>query len=410
MLTSQYPIAYFSDCLQEVRRDLYLEDDEEYDCLGIRLYGNGGFVRETKPGMLIRRKRQWRVKTGDVVYNKLFAWKGAFCIADDLVSDCIASDKFPTYEPLDNVDPDYLALWFRTEKLAAEAAHLSKGAAALSKFTLNPPDFWKLPIPLPSRDEQTRVVERARILLRALQRVEEARAPIDAVLQGRRAGVGSELRLLMSVALRNLNDAFSDDLNVLDDALVMRPRSGPSFPCSEDGVGIPVIMPSALGGYRYDRQKCQYGDGSESIGDKDILLDGDLLITRGNKRDQVGLCVVYNGNETRTFANLIMRMQVDQECWCPTFVKYWLMSPIAVGHIRRHTKGTSPSVQKINQRDLVKTPFPASVPMGLQDEWVAHLDKIFAGVDELEKLAREEVRDVEVARKAILAAAFKGEL
>jgi type I restriction enzyme, S subunit len=43
----------------------------------VRWYGKGAFVRERLPGLEIARKQQWVIKAGDVVYNKLFAWKGA---------------------------------------------------------------------------------------------------------------------------------------------------------------------------------------------------------------------------------------------------------------------------------------------------------------------------------------------
>src|SRR5439155_20952731 len=93
------------------------------------------------------------------VYNKLFAWKGAFAIADELVAGHIVSDKFPTYTiDASAVGPRYLGYYFRTTDLAMQAERLSKGAAAISKLTLNPPQFWDLTIPLPPLAKQQRVV------------------------------------------------------------------------------------------------------------------------------------------------------------------------------------------------------------------------------------------------------------
>src|SRR5262245_47027664 len=198
MIESRYPIHTFRDILSKVERPVEVQDLEEYDCVGVKLYGRGAFIRERRQGFLIKRKTQWVVKEGDVLYNKLFAWKGTFCIASSEVNGCIVSDKFPTYIlNRELIRPLYLAFWFQTEDLALEAQRLSKGAAALSKLTLNPPDFWKMPIPLPGIEEQDRVVERIKAILANMDAMVEARAPIDAVLQGRRAGIGSQLRLLM---------------------------------------------------------------------------------------------------------------------------------------------------------------------------------------------------------------------
>jgi type I restriction enzyme S subunit len=110
-------------------------------------------------GADIARKQQWIIRTGDVVYNKLFAWKGSFAIAGAIVDGHIVSDKFPTYAVNEDlVDPRYLKYYFQTPELATQAELLSKGAAAISKLTLNPPQFWDLTISAPALSEQQGIV------------------------------------------------------------------------------------------------------------------------------------------------------------------------------------------------------------------------------------------------------------
>jgi type I restriction enzyme, S subunit len=163
----------FDQILKRVERKVTLDDVATYDCAGVRWYGLGAFNRETLLGMQIKRKQQWILRAGDIVYNKLFAWKGAFAIADETVDGCIVSDKFPTYlaDPA-LVDARFLAYYFRTPRLAQQAMNLSKGAAAISKLTLNPPQFWDLTIPLPPLDEQRRVMAHIEELA---TRIEEAK-------------------------------------------------------------------------------------------------------------------------------------------------------------------------------------------------------------------------------------------
>jgi type I restriction enzyme S subunit len=138
-------IARFRDIMKRVERKIIVDDATEYCTVGVRWYGNGAFVRDRLLGSDIVRKQQWIIKSGDIVYNKLFAWKGAFAIADDQVDGHIVSDKFPTYT-IDHtvVDEAFLRFFFQTEGLATQAERLSKGAAAISKLTLNPPQFWDL--------------------------------------------------------------------------------------------------------------------------------------------------------------------------------------------------------------------------------------------------------------------------
>src|SRR5260370_2150639 len=141
-LPEGWHLARFDKVLKRVERKVILDDTTFYDCVGVRWYGLGAFVREQLSGIDITRKQQWIIKAGDIVYNKLFAWKGAFAIAEGYVDGCIVSDKFPTYEADSTlIDPQFLRYYFRTARLAQQAQDLSKGAAAISKLTLNPPQF-----------------------------------------------------------------------------------------------------------------------------------------------------------------------------------------------------------------------------------------------------------------------------
>ena len=160
-LPKEWCLAHFDKVFKRIERKIMIDDASLYNCVGVRWYGMGAFIREREQGINIARKQQWIIKAGDVVYNKLFAWKGAFAIADSTVDNCIVSDKFPTYEAnLDLIDPRYLGYYFRTAGIAQQAQVLSKGGAAISKLTLNPPQFWDLALPLPPLEEQRRIVVR----------------------------------------------------------------------------------------------------------------------------------------------------------------------------------------------------------------------------------------------------------
>lgn len=102
--------------MSRVDRRFEIDDSSEYRCVGVRWYGLGAFVREKLFGYEIRRKQQWIIRQEDIVYNKLFAWKGAFAVAGNEVDGCIVSDKFPTYSAdTEMVDARYLGYYFRTE-------------------------------------------------------------------------------------------------------------------------------------------------------------------------------------------------------------------------------------------------------------------------------------------------------
>jgi type I restriction enzyme S subunit len=160
-----------------------IDDTTEYARVGVRWYGNGAFIRDRAHGLDIARKQQWIVRSGDVLYNKLFAWKGSFAVAGDKVDGHIVSDKFPTFAiDLEQVDPGYLSLYFRSSRLAFQAERLSKGAAAISKLTLNPPQFWDLTIPLPPLADQRRISARFAEIFRSTEVSRDLRVRADSEL------------------------------------------------------------------------------------------------------------------------------------------------------------------------------------------------------------------------------------
>jgi hypothetical protein len=65
-------------------------------------------------------------------------------------------------------------------------------------------------------------------------------------------------------------------------------------------------------GFNVDPTKCEYGMDDMEVNEKDRLEPGDVLIARGNKRDQVGNAgVVPESCSGWVCANLLMRTVVD---------------------------------------------------------------------------------------------------
>jgi type I restriction enzyme, S subunit len=94
--------------------------------VGMRLYGAGPFHRELKPAMQITKKSHFVIRAGDVIYNKLFAWKGTFGVVPAQLDGMFVSDKFPTYG-LDRsqVDENYLRWFFRHPDVWEQARLMS---------------------------------------------------------------------------------------------------------------------------------------------------------------------------------------------------------------------------------------------------------------------------------------------
>jgi hypothetical protein len=65
--------------------------------LGVRWWGEGAFIREEKLGREIKAKAAFRVSSGLIIYNRLFAFRGSFAITTEEHEGCHVSGEFPTY-------------------------------------------------------------------------------------------------------------------------------------------------------------------------------------------------------------------------------------------------------------------------------------------------------------------------
>jgi len=172
----------FGDFLRLKLRPYELGPNEDADLVGMRWYGLGPFHRELKPAIQIAKKSHFRIQHGDVIYNKLFAWKGGFGIVPESLDNMFVSDKFPTYElDREKVYERYLSWYFRCPQLWKQALSLSTGSAAISKLTLNPPLFLRLTMPAPPMEQQRRTVAQIEGLAAG---IDEARAVrFDSIVQ-----------------------------------------------------------------------------------------------------------------------------------------------------------------------------------------------------------------------------------
>ncbi len=400
-LARGWRLARFGELLRRIERKVVIDDSTTYACVGVRWYGLGAFVRQDLLGLNIARKQHWVVKAGDILYNKLFAWKGAFAIADESVENCIVSDKFPTYAVNSELlDPSYLRYYFRAPQLANQAQNLSKGGAAISKLTLNPPQFWDLVIPMPPRlDDQRRIVAR----------VTELEVKTDEARALRRRATAETQALVASFINQRLQGVRLDAR--LGDVLVEKPRNGWSARCDNVETGAPVLTLGAIRGYRYRETEFKRTSEPTSPHAHYWLREGDLLITRSNTAELVGHAAIYNGSPSPCiYPDLMMRLVIDERHAEKRFVHFWLMSPIVRAYINRVAKGTSPTMKKISQTVVMNIPFPSSLSVSEQRRFVAHISDLQTSANTLTHLQTDTSFELATLFHAILTRAFSGEL
>lgn len=398
-LPKGWHFARFDEFLRRIDRKTIVDDSALYNCVGVRWYGMGTFIRERLLGMNIARKQQWIIKAGDIVYNKLFAWKGAFAIADKSVDGCIVSDKFPTYEINPTiVDSRFLAYYFRASQLASQAQALSKGAAAISKLTLNPPQFWDLTIPLPPLDEQHRIVDKIDHLI---CKVNEA--------IGLRKSILNDLDLLFGGQLERLFKRLAEvfiSVPLLD---IVDPERGISYGVvltgSDFEEGIPTLRAGDLQRFRVILQAVKRIDPNIEAKYKRTRLRGNevLLRIRGGL-GEVAVCPqgMIGGNVSREIAVIPVKDQLDTY-----YLMYALARPSSQDFMKSKTRGTS--YLGINLRDVNKLPVPVP-PIEEQKRIVAYVDDLRAKMERLKQIQNQTAGELAALFPSIIDKAFNGDL
>lgn len=350
------------------------------------------------------------VRRGDLLVSGINALKGAVGLHPmQAPSDVAATIHYSAYEiDEERVLPRYLHEYLRSSAFRRRAvAQLPNGI----KTELKAKRLLAVAVPLPSKAEQQdrlrALDERSRIIAELIAR----RRQESKMVLGRRVTIGVDARLLLVARLRDMQDDViaRSSMGMLQDILVEGLRHGPSFPCTDDADGIPVLMPSSTTGFGLDTTRVMFSVGTPELRDIDFLEPGDIIFARGNKPDQVGNCGLFEGeSETMTYANLFMRIRVDITSVDPWFVQYWLMTSLVREHVRRHTKGTGPSIQKINGQGVRSIPFPVGLSSEAQRWWIDQLHETRLLVARVEELMEKQSGDLAALQQKTVEEVFNG--
>lgn len=145
--TKQMVVA---DVARQRPPDVIVEVDVSYQFAGVYSFGRGVFKGGVKSGAEFAYPKLSRIRSGDFTYPKLMAWEGALGVVPDECDGCVVSPEFPVFE-IDHtkVLPDVFDVYFRDPSTWESLQGGSTGTNARRR-RLNPADFLKLKIPVPS--------------------------------------------------------------------------------------------------------------------------------------------------------------------------------------------------------------------------------------------------------------------
>lgn len=164
-------VMRFSDLKHSSWREVYLGDVVEYQprttpkpsgaflAAGIRSHGRGVFLKPNFEAEDIALEEMFRLRTDDLVVNITFGWEGAVAIVPPDADGALVSHRFPTFIFKKNVSfPDYFRHVIRQKRFVHEMGLASPGGAGRNRV-LSKKEFLRIPVELPSLEEQRLIAD-----------------------------------------------------------------------------------------------------------------------------------------------------------------------------------------------------------------------------------------------------------
>lgn len=130
---------------------------KRYRQIGVRLWGEGAYERESMDGAATQYGFLNRVEPNDIIVNKIWARHGAVSVVTPELADCWCSGEFPLFTAdRSRLRPQWMFWLTKSASFWAGCDEVSRGTT--SKSRLRPEQFLRVKIPLPLPDEQDRIV------------------------------------------------------------------------------------------------------------------------------------------------------------------------------------------------------------------------------------------------------------
>lgn len=179
--------------------------DGQYKQITARLWGKGLTLRGEVPGTAIAAPRQFCAKAGQFLISRIDARHGAFGIVPAELDGALVSNDFPCFDiDASTVLPHYFEWYSRTSQFVDLCRRASEGST--NRVRMKEEKFLKMTVPLPSLDEQRRIVQRldtvGALVAERRRAIEAAERETQALLLKafKRAIDGAPLRPMSEVA------------------------------------------------------------------------------------------------------------------------------------------------------------------------------------------------------------------
>ena len=233
-------------------------------------------------------------------------------------------------------------------------------------------------LPVPSREEQERIVEELNCLSGIIERKCEQLRELDALAQ--------------SIFYQMFGDPITNEKGWEVKKLGEVANSvnyGTSSPATEGGYYTYIRMNNLTYSGYLDLSDVKKIDISENEMEKCIVRKGDILFNRTNSKDLVGKTALFDLDEEMIIAGYIIRVRANTDVVLPIYVVRYMNTPFMKTYFRNLCKGAV-NQANINSKELKA--IPILMPhIELQQEYAEKIEAI----EKQKELIKQSIAETE---------------
>ena len=375
-----WPVVALGEVAKRVQRPEAPQPGTPYKQIGVRLWGQGAYQRETVDGSETKYPVFYRVEKDDVIVNKIWARNGSVAVVTADLAGSFGSAEFPTYE----VDraillPGWFAWFTKTPELWEQCDNLSRGTSGQNR--LRPERFLDVRLPLPPLDEQRRIVAR---LDKVAALVAERSKVIEAAERDANA--------MLSNAFRQIIDGAPYRPMAEVAPLVRRPvEIDPDQSYTEIGVKSfynGIFHRRTMSGAEYSWQKLFW------------IKEGDLVFSNLMAWEKA-IAVASSEDADCVGNHRMLACEVNPALATPHFLLAYFRTEEGMMQVAGHSPGSIARNKTLSSKKLPAIEVP--VPSLDRQRW---FDRLQGQVRQVEVLRESTGKDVEVLLPAVLDEVF----
>ena len=393
------------DFLKRNKTAVAIQDGVKYKRVTIKVRNGGVVPRDEVMGENIGTKKQFLVSEGQFILSKIDARNGAMGIIPAELDGAVVTQDFLPYDiDTTKVNPQYFVLVCTTKQFIAFCQSCSSGTT--NRQRVDEAQFLNIKIPVPSLDEQNKLVEEYNKTITKIvdkeNTINTLKKSIDQYIcdvlgyNAIKTNTNKIKRLLSTYHYKDLGrwDIFNLNYEVqsevypttiLKDIVVAKPKYGASYKTIHKVSDVRYIRITDINEDGTLNEDIVSADGYDN---QYLLQDGDFLIARSG--NTVGKTFLYQSDIGKAiYAGYLIKFVLNLDLINPKYLLFYTKSSIYKRWINSNMRVSAQP--NINSEQYLFSPI--IVPeMEVQDRIVKHIESIIKRIQELAESSKNDER------------------